>query len=52
MQYVRAGKLVNCAINIVRIDGTNWTVVEWGSTEHLQGTGFQLEAFGGSKTSG
>ena len=52
MQYVCAGKLVNCAINIVRIDGINWTVVEWGSTEHLQETGFQLEAFGGSKTSG
>lgn len=44
--------MVNCAVNRVRIEGSKWAVVEWGGTEHLEGTGYQQEAFGGSKTTG
>ncbi|BDA49893.1 probable phosphoglycerate mutase GpmB [Coccomyxa sp. Obi] len=46
------GKLVNCAINRVRVEGQKWAVLDWGDVKHLQITGFQSEAFGGTRTSG
>ncbi|CAL8465578.1 g5114 [Coccomyxa elongata] len=45
-------KLVNCAINRVRVEGQRWAVLDWGNVLHLQGTRTQSEAFGGSLTSG
>ena len=46
------GRNVNCAINIVKIEGQDWALVSWNDAEHLHSTGFMTSAFGGGREGG
>lgn len=52
MKHTYAGRHVNAAINIVRIEGASWGVVEWNDTSHLVSTGYLASAFGGGSAGG
>lgn len=46
------GRNVNCAINVVKIEGRHWALVSWNDAEHLRSTGFMASAFGGGTEGG
>lgn len=46
------GRNVNCAINVVKIEGQHWALVSWNDAEHLRSTGFMASAFGGGTEGG
>ena len=46
-------RVVNTSINLISLSGVdNWKVVSWGDVKHLEGLGFERDAFGGGSDSG
>lgn len=46
------GRNVNCAINIIRVEGKKWGLVSWNDADHLLKTGYMASAFGGGGEGG
>ncbi|KAK9814355.1 hypothetical protein WJX72_004428 [[Myrmecia] bisecta] len=45
------GKMVNGAINRIKVDRNEWVVLQWGDVTHLKAVGYQKAAHGGSALS-
>lgn len=46
-------RVVNTSINLISLSGVdNWKVLSWGDVKHLEGLGFERDAFGGGSDSG
>ena len=46
------GRNLNCAINMLKIDGKKWVVLDWNDAAHLKDTGVMKSAFGGGAEGG
>lgn len=43
-------KMVNCAINVVRVEADKWVILEWNNSKHLSDAGAVSAGFGGGTT--
>ena len=46
------GRNLNCAINVLKVEGSKWAISDWNDASHLEQTGFMTSAFGGGAEGG